>query len=94
MDIGHSSAEEKKKHGMKRTSTTRQWNKTADVMLDNFNFPRYQCVESRSPEEERWKIIHFTAESPNADLSLRSIHSANQLSIHGAVAICVKIWLS
>ena len=30
--------------------------------------------------------LHFTAESSKKDLLFRTIHSANQLSIHGAVA--------
>ena len=49
--IGHSSAQEKKKHGMERTLTNpkdsgiksrqRQWKP---------HIPSYQCVESRDPE--------------------------------------------
>ena len=30
--------------------------------------------------------VHFNAESSNAELSFRTIHSANQLCIYGAVA--------
>ena len=31
-------------------------------------------------------IIHFTAESSNTDFLFRTIHSANQVSVYGAVA--------
>ena len=41
------------------TNLKEKWNMTADVMLGNCkesDIPRYQCVESRSPEEERWMM--------------------------------------
>ena len=63
----------------------RPWNMTADVMVGNFKesvrpiFRGIRCVESRSREEERWKMydaLHCGIFD----------HSANQLSIYGAVA--------
>ena len=51
------------------------------------NFPRYQCVESGILEKKRWEMCDsLTAGSPKAELLCRTIHSVNQLSIHGAVA--------
>ena len=38
----------------------------------------------------RWSTVHFTAESSNIELLFRTLHSANQLSIHGAVSTGVK----
>ena len=58
-----------------------QRKRTSDV-------PRCQCVESRSPEEERWKMydsLHCGIYACTAVISAQ-VHSVNQLSIHGAVA--------
>ena len=92
-DIGHSSGQEKKKkcYGTHTYKPEGQWNKTADVMLENFKesgHPIFRGISALNRRERRGGRcrIHFTVESPNAQLLFRTIHSANQLSIYGAVA--------
>ena len=53
-----------------------------------YSTPRYQCVESRTLEKERWGDVRCTS---MRHLRMQSsyfaqTHSANQLSIYGAVA--------
>ena len=89
-DRGHSSDQEKITHGMECSHTqiwrTVEWNRwchggkiwrkrTSDI-------PRYQCVKSRSSEEERWNMY----DSLHCRIYQYTIHSANQVSIFGAVA--------
>ena len=48
---------------------------------------QYSEVSARCLKRKGGKCtIHFSAESPNAEPFIRTIHSANQLSIDGAVA--------
>ena len=47
----------------------------------------HQCFASWNSEKENNRdTIHFTADASNTEFSYRTIHSANQLSIYGAVA--------
>ena len=52
------------------------------------NVQRCFSIGSWNPEEEQQQgeHIHFSADASNTEFSYRIIHSANQLSIHGAVA--------
>ena len=51
------------------------------------NFYKYQCVESWNLEKkEEQKNIHLNADSSNVELLFRITHSANQLSVYGAVS--------
>ena len=70
-----------------------QWNTTANVMVANVKDSRHPVFRASSPLD--WGFlkkksgrctIHFSAEPSNAELLFHTIHSANQLSINGAVA--------
>ena len=68
-DTGHSSAQEKKQHGMERT--------LRGISALNRGVLKRQGGRC---------TIHFTAESSNAGVFFRTIHSANELNIFGAAA--------
>ena len=74
-----------------------QWNKLADVMVEIFKesaHPIFLGISALNrgilKSEGGRCTIHFSAESSKTELLFRTIHSANQPSSHGAVAICVK----
>ena len=92
-DIGLSSVLEKTISCMERTLTVREekWNEDANPMLKH-------CEESGHPrgisafnsgilkKNGGRSTIHFTTDSANMKLLLRTIHTANQISIFGAVS--------
>ena len=85
--------EEEKWYGTHTNKPEGQWNSTADVMVENFSesgHPIFRGINALNRGVLKRKggrcTIHFTGESPNAELLFRTIHSANQLSIFGAVA--------
>ena len=41
---------------------------------------------SEEPLKRKSGTIHMTADSGNIELMMRTVHSANQLSVHGAVS--------
>ena len=70
-----------------------QWNSTAGVMVGNFKESGHPVIRATGALKRGFLkrkggrcTIHFNAESSNAELFFRTIHSANQLSIYGAVA--------
>ena len=94
-DIGHSSARRRTNNGMERTLTNPKdcGIKNADVTLEKFKekgHPIFRGISALNRGALKRKggrcTIHFTAESSNAELLFRAIHSANQLSICGAAA--------
>ena len=95
--LGHRSflgpGEEEKWYETQNYEPEGQWNSTADVMVSNSrqrtsSLQSLQCVGSRILEKGKvWKYtIHFSAGPSSAVLLFRTINSANQLSIYGAVA--------
>ena len=73
--------------------TRRTVEKNADVTLEKFKergHPIFRGISALNRGALKRKggrcTIHFTAESSNAELLFRAIHSANQLSICGAAA--------
>ena len=66
VDIGDS-GEGDKWYGTHIYTSEGQWNKTADVIQEkikesaNSIIQSFQCVESRSLEEERWEDVRFTS---------------------------------
>ena len=74
----------KKGYGMHHYKPEAKWNSAADVMRASHQ--SLQCVGSRILKKNRGKCtIHFSGDMSNAELSFRTIHPANQLSIDGAV---------
>ena len=64
-----------------------QWNSTADVMVAASIIQSFQCVGSGILEKKVGRCtIHFNVEPSNANLLFRTISSANQLGISGAIA--------
>ena len=83
----------RKLHGTHSHTPEGKWNITADVMVDNLTDIGRPVIRATSALDRgflkskgRRCMIHFSAESSNAELLCRTIRSANQLSIHGAVA--------
>ena len=80
-------------YGTRNYKLEGQWNSIADVIVSNVEdsgHPIFRGISAvnRGFLERKCRrcTIHFTAESPSAELLLRTIHPANQLSIYGAVA--------
>ena len=94
-DIGHSSVLEMKTNGMERTLINQKgkWNNEANQMIKHFEESGHPIFRGTSAlnrgilrRTEGRKATHFTAESVSIEPLLRKIHSANQLSIYGAVS--------
>ena len=97
ISVGHWSVlgpgEEETWYGTHNYKPERKWNTTADVMVDKFTdsgHPVFRATSALNRGYLRKKggrcTIHFSAEHSNAQLLFPATHSANQLSIHGAVA--------
>ena len=94
--IGPSS--EKKWYSMEETSPQGIWDHIADKMLLEFaesGCPIFRATTPLSRSNLKSKghgklSIHFTADYPTVETLFRIIVSANQLSLYGAVAKCVK----
>ena len=93
VDIGLSYVQEKKTHGVERTPANLKeveyfcWCHGGKFQQKwRSDFPRCQSVESRILEKGGRCTINFNAESSNAELLFRTIHSANQLSIYEAAS--------
>ena len=78
---------------MERTILERMWNTTADVMVDTFKDSGHPVFRTTSALGQGFLkrkggrcTIHFSAISSNAEHLFRTMNSANQLSIYGAVA--------
>ena len=80
---------------MERTSTNlkEKWNSTADVMQNNFVESGHPVFRASSALDRGYFkkkggqfSIHFSGDTSNAELFLRTINSVNQPSIYGAVA--------
>ena len=85
--------DEKKWYGTLSYTPEGKWDPIATQMVERFKetghpvFKSIKCFESWNSEKENNRdTIHFTADASNTELLHRSIHSANQLSIYGAVA--------
>ena len=101
MDLGHSCVQEKMTNSTERTlinlkengmKSPISWSKTSKES----GHPIFRGISALDGGVLKRKsgrcTIHFTAESSIAELLFRTIHSANQLSIHGAVASwCEKL---
>ena len=95
VDSGHSSAKEKTKkwNGTYTYKVEGKWNSTAAVMLDilkESGQPTFRGSSALNRGVLKRKCgrctNQLTVESTNTELLFRSSNSANQLSIHGAVA--------
>ena len=80
-------------YGTRTCNSERQWNMIVDVMVDTFKESGHPVFRGTNAlnrgflkREGGRCTIHFNAESSKPDLLFRTIHSANQLSICGAVA--------
>ena len=88
-----SPGEEEKWYGTHTYKLEGMWNITAGVTVDNFKDSGHTVIRATSALDRGFLkkkggkcTIHFSAEFSNAELFFCTIHSANQLSIHGAVA--------
>ena len=70
-----------------------KWDSTATRMVKRFKesgHPVFKSISALSrgilKRKNNRDTIHFNADASNTELLFRTIHSANQLSIHGAVA--------
>ena len=82
----------KKWYGMHHYKPEAKWNSAADVVDSNFEDSGHTVFRASSAldrgflKKNRGKCaIHFSGDTSNAELSFRTIHPANQLSIYGAV---------
>ena len=85
--------EEEKWHGTHYHKPEGQWNTTAGVMVADFKDSGHPVFRASSALDRRFLkkkggrcTIRFSAEPSDAELLFRTIHSANQLSIYGAIA--------
>ena len=94
-DIGHSLDLEVKRSGMVLVcqSPNGQWNSVAAQMLQRFLETGHPTCTGTSAlsrgflkGKKNKDTSHITAESSNAELLFRIIHSSNQLSVYGAVS--------
>ena len=77
-----------------------KWNQQANQMMDEFQQSGHPIFRG-TRELDRGVLkrksgrttIHFTADSGNIELMLRTIHSTNQHSVHGAVSSWCIHWL-
>ena len=83
----------KERYGTHNYKPEGQWTRTADVMVSNFEDSGHPAFRATSALDRGFLkkkggkcTIHFKGDTSNADLLFRTIHSANQLSIYGAVA--------
>ena len=82
----------------KRITLLKENDKTQPMRwLNNARNPGIQYSKSASPlargilrRKNIKETIHFSADALNTELLCRTIHSANQLSIFGAVAGCCE----
>ena len=95
VDIGLSSVQEKKTHGVERTPANLKeveyycWCHGGKFQQKwRSDFPRCQSVESRILEKGKVEDVRSTSmrNLSNAELLFRTIHSANQLSIYEAAS--------
>ena len=84
---------EKKWYGNQSYPREGKWQATAGQMVERFEESGHAVFKSVSPlargilrRKNNKETIHFTADASNTKLFYRTIHSANQLSIYGAVA--------
>ena len=85
---------EKKLCGTYSDKPDRAWDKTAEQMMMNFSesghpiFRAFRAIERRElrSKEKDLKSIHFNGSEENIELLLRTIISANQVSVYGALA--------
>ena len=91
--FGHSLDLEAKRGVMEKSITLLKENGKTQPMVEQFEesgrpvFKRCFSIGSWNPEDENNKeTTHFSADASNTELVCRTIHSANQLSIYGAVA--------
>ena len=70
-----------------------RWNSIATQMQQRFEDSIFTSINPLSrgilKRRKTKDTIHFTAEASNVELLLRIIHSANQLSMYGAVSVGV-----
>ena len=85
--------EKEKWHGTHYYKPEGQWNTTAGVMVADFKDSGHPVFRASSALDRRFLkkkggrcTIRFSAEPSDAELLFRTIHSANQLSIYGAIA--------
>ena len=83
---------------MRSDKTDGSWDKTAERMMLNFAESGHPAIRATSAlergelrsKEKGEKSIHFNGSEGNIELILRTIISANQLSVYGAVADLCK----
>ena len=90
---------EDKWYGTHNYKPERKWNMIADFMVEKVKESGHPIFRGTSALSRRFLkriggrcTIHFKSESPDAELSFRTIHSVNLLSVNGAVAqpICCE----
>ena len=93
-DTGHSSALESKRSGTGLSATHLKENSFSsphrwwiDSKKPVTRIQKHQCFESwNSENKEQQSSTHFNVDALNTELIFRTIHSANQLMIYGAVS--------
>ena len=92
MDTEHSWDPEKKASVFKDSNSYGQWDLRASQMMEGFENTGHPLFKGVSPlgrgvlkKKNNRDTIHYSGEYCNIDLLYRTIHSANQLCIYGAV---------
>ena len=92
---------EKKRYGTYSDKPDDNWDRAAEIMMlqlqTESGHPKirasnfFERGELRSKEHGK-KSIHFNGSEENIELLLRTVISANQLSVHGAIAdLCMEL---
>ena len=83
---------EKKWYGKPNYLPEGKWQDTGNMMVEQFEESGHPVFRGVSPlarilrKKNNKETIHFNADALNTELLYRTIHSANQLSVYGAVA--------
>ena len=86
-------ADEENWYGTLKCTLEGKWDSTATQMVERFRESSHPIFKSTSALRRRIlkrknnrDTIHFNADASNTDLLFRTIHSANHVSIYGAVS--------
>ena len=101
-DTGHSSAlvgDEKKWYGTPSYTPEGKWDSTAAQMVERFKETAHPVFKSTSAlsrgilrRKNNRDTIHFNADVSDTEVFFRTSHSANQLSIFGAVSSWCEVF--
>ena len=91
--IFHGPGDEKKWYGTLSYTPEAKWDSISSHMAERFKesgHPMFKGISASSRDFLKRKnnrdTIHFNVDSSNTELLFRTFHSANQLSIYGAVS--------